>query len=400
MGDTFRLELAEGVVTGNVKVMLYGKSGAGKTFAASTCLPVDGEDFAVALVTEPNGVLSVTHGSVKTRVLIASWEETAPQVRDGKVIYYDGEPVMAPVIDPKTGKAKRRQHATNIKEVLEVMAALRAGTIFSPKSGRRPVALLVDSLTDIFRMFKDKIKVDKIKDDDGQSRAAVQFTQQDWGTLERLFTAFMIDVRDLPLSVVATALAQETPVKDSEGVLLHKAYRPGFEGSTGLKIMQFFNAVGFVSRSTKLKPSGGFQEVRQILWTGPERIECKGAAKLSGATNMLASRMSDVLAALCSPAAPPIHGVLAEEIDDSDPAEAEPQQPVIVPEPQPAESTPTPTPTPATSEPSESTHAPAEPVSVPPVSPIPDPKQSEAKPASVVNPNPPPANNRRRTPTS
>lgn len=104
MGDTFRLELAEGVVTGNVKVMLYGKSGAGKTFAASTCLPVDGEDFAVALVTEPNGVLSVTHGSVKTRVLIASWEETAPQVRDGKVVLYDGDPVMAPVIDPVTAR--------------------------------------------------------------------------------------------------------------------------------------------------------------------------------------------------------------------------------------------------------------------------------------------------------
>lgn len=305
----------------DVRILIYGNSGAGKTFAASTCLSLeaDSDDFAVALCTEPNGVLSVKHGAKGTNVLIPSWICKIPE-RDGNgEIRRDanGRATMIPEIDPATGKPKLRYHAISLGEVREFLGAVKSGEL--SRNGRRPSVLIVDSLTDIFKMFKDEVHAEKrAKANTDERRTAAEiFSQQDYGTLEQKFSAFMRNLRDLGLKIVATALATEDVDKAQDGTVIGRSYRPGFEGSTTRKIAGYFEVMGYVRRDTRPGANGTFKERRTITWTGPERIACKGAAELTGVTDMLKNRMSDAIEALCGKAQP-LNGPLGEDPTDDD----------------------------------------------------------------------------------
>lgn len=324
----FDLGLASDAEIRDVRILIYGNSGAGKTFAASTCLPLNGDpdDFAVALCTEPNGIVSVKHGASGTNVLIPSWVCKISE-RDGNgEIRRDanGRAVMVPEIDPSTGKPKLRYHAASLGEVREFLGAVKSGEL--SRNGRRPSVLIVDSLTDIFKMFKDEVHAEKrAKANTDERRAAAEiFSQQDYGTLEQKFSAFMRTLRDLGLKIVATALATEDVDKAQDGTVIGRSYRPGFEGSTTRKIPGYFEVMGYVRRDTRPGPNGTFKDRRTITWTGPERIACKGAAELTGVTDMLKNRMSDAIEALCGKAAP-LNGPLGEDPTDDEPLEQAPQ---------------------------------------------------------------------------
>lgn len=129
----------------HVKGLLWGDSGAGKTYAAVTA------PAPLVLLTEQNGVPSVRASNPDALIALCA----------------------------------------NIDEVHEVMRMAQAGRL---PEGRR--TLVVDSLTEVQRLYRDRI-----------ARGSSRFTLEQWGQLAGDMRGFMRGLRTIPYHVIATALA-------------------------------------------------------------------------------------------------------------------------------------------------------------------------------------------------
>lgn len=168
------------------KILVYGDSGAGKTWLAASA------PNPVILLTERNGEQSVSMSAPDAPYAIVS---TADEVRD-------------------------------------FVAGAMSGTFRSQGYD----TLVIDGLTEIQRLLRDEIQRAKSED--------AEFTFRDWGDLNEKMRRFMRTLRDLPYHVVCTALAES----EMEGDIRHVF--PAFQGrKLYSEVMQFFNAVGYVYRA-------------------------------------------------------------------------------------------------------------------------------------------------------
>jgi|TARA_Y100000289_G_scaffold48124_1_gene48548 hypothetical protein len=166
------------------KILIYGDSGAGKTWLAAGSLR------PLVVLTEPNGFTSAMHSN--------------------------GEALIVECPDPKT--------------LREVVVAAKDGKI----EGHEFDTIVFDSLTEIQQMFKNEIL-----EKSGKSR----FTLQMWGDLADSMRGFIRVIRDIPLHVVCICL-QESELDEADGM---RHIKPMFQGKkTANEVNQYFNAVGCI----------------------------------------------------------------------------------------------------------------------------------------------------------
>jgi len=203
------------------KILLYGKPGAGKTYASSRA------PKPVFLLTEANGVQSIR---------VANPEAAVFQARD----------------------------ATSLREF---MRAAMSGEL--RRAGFLP--LVVDSLTEVQRLLQDDILRAKSNPADGM-------TLPDYGLLTERMRGFFRSLRDLDMDVVATALDEET-VEEATGEI---HVRPAFTGrKTGSDAAQYFNVVGYVYKNEKRTGEERVVEHR-VLLDGPKKYLTKSCHPLGG----------------------------------------------------------------------------------------------------------------------
>lgn len=211
----------------NIKILLHGDSGAGKTFCASSA------PKPLVLLTERNGLVSIKHSNPEAVVAVCS---TAKEVRE----------VFNQILK------KGLKH-------------------FGCET------LVVDSLTEIQRMFKDEIIEKSNKK---------LFSLQNWGELTETMRKFMRMLRSLDCSMVCIALSQYQQEEDTNRIL------PAFEGQkTPQEVSQYFSAVGFVYRTQQKDEKGNSTFVHKVMFEGPTRVTCKPCAPLSGIVD---ANMTDI----------------------------------------------------------------------------------------------------------
>ena len=176
----------------NLKILLYGDSGAGKTYASVTA------PKPLVLLTERNGLVSIQHSNPDAVVAIAS-------------------------------------NASEVRKIFQDI--LKNGL---KKWGCE--TLIVDGLTEIQRMFKDEI-LEKSKKN--------LFSLQNWGELTETMRKFMRMLRSLDCSVVCTALSSYQQEEDTSRILPCFEGQ-----KTAQEIAQFFSAVGFVYRKEEKTDKG------------------------------------------------------------------------------------------------------------------------------------------------
>lgn len=217
--------------TAKTKLLIYGDSGSGKTWLAS------GASKPLIVLTEPNGFTSAAHSNPDSLIIQTNDAET---LRDAVRAAYVGE-----------------------------------------IEGNKFDTLVIDSLTEIQRLFKEEILKKHRKD---------RFTLQMWGELADTMRKFIRTVRDVPVHVVCTAL-MESVVDEGDGA---RYISPSFEGKkTGSEIMQYFNAVGFLY---KTKTEEGINRI--LMLEGPNRVTCKTTYPLP--SEIKNPNMSDIQASVMS----------------------------------------------------------------------------------------------------
>jgi hypothetical protein len=208
------------------KIFIYGDPGAGKTYSAVTA-PVP-----MVLLTERNGLHSIRQSNPDALV---KYCEDADDIRDVLKLAINGE-----------------LEAHGIK------------------------TLVVDSLTEVQRMFADEIMRKKGAGDEQR------MSLPDWGLLTEKMRKFMRCLRDLDLHVVATALA-ESSADEATGQI---KYYPSFSGrKLASEVSQFFNVVGycFKREHPELKEDDGRAVIEHlIMLEGPSRFVCKPCGPITG----------------------------------------------------------------------------------------------------------------------
>jgi CheY-like chemotaxis protein len=131
--------------------------------------------------------------------------------------------------------------------------------------------LVVDSLTEVQRLFQDEIMATK--------RGGEPFSLQDWGTLTDKMRRFMRTLRDLPYSVVCTALA-EAQVSEADGV---RYVRPAFQGKkTSMEVAQYFNGVAYLFKRA-VQGEGGEDAIQHFaMLDGPSNYITKPCHPVTG----------------------------------------------------------------------------------------------------------------------
>jgi phage nucleotide-binding protein len=169
--------------TTKIKCLIYGDSGAGKSFlAASAPKPL-------ILLTEPNGQASIMHSNPSADLI----------------------------------------HISNTRELGDILKSLSE----NPKQWEKYDSLIIDSLTEVQRLCKDDLT--------NKGRSPMKL--QDWGKLADFMRRFMRALRQIPKHIVCLALL-ETQLEEGTGT---RFLRPAFEGKkTSGEIAQFFNFVGFL----------------------------------------------------------------------------------------------------------------------------------------------------------
>ena len=204
------------------KILLYGNSGAGKSWASAGS---GGSDVFI-LATERNALQSIKHSNPKARVL------------------YTGE----------------------IGGVREFIGAAISGELH--KQGAR--VLVIDSLTECQRLLKDEILAGK---------AGNEFGIQDWGTLTEKMRRMLRTIRDLPYHVICTALSQ-SEIEESTG-MRHVA--PAFEGKKlPNEVAQYFNVVGYCYKQENVNGEGKRVVEHKIMVDGSSRFVVKPCHPLNG----------------------------------------------------------------------------------------------------------------------
>ena len=210
-----------------LKLLLYGDSGTGKTWTASTA-PVP-----VFLLTEPNGL---------------------PTIRASRP--------DAVVVQADEGHG-------GMDTVRAFLRAAKDGTL-ARETGAQTCVL--DSLNELQRMIRDEIMAGK----NGTPQEGT-FTLQDWGTLTDRMRQLVRAFRDLPLHVVAITHA-ETQVDDNSV----RHVKPQFQGkSLPNEISGYFSAVGLQYRERKIDEDGTPTTAHRVLLTGPPTVLSKGLPGLA-----------------------------------------------------------------------------------------------------------------------
>jgi hypothetical protein len=286
------------------KLLLYGNSGSGKTWRASKARKPGDWRKVLGLLTEANGVQSARHANPD--LLLPSW----PLTQRVKVGEKDGKPVMAdkPVLDPTTKQPMVRHYATKMEEVREVLRAVTNREIPDLDT------LVIDGWTEIQAMMKDEMMEMKRRavEEGRAKKEALVFSKADWGELGEKMRRAMRSVRDLPIHVVATALAEvET---EEEGDKTTRYTIPSFQGrKLANQIAQFQNVVGYCY-TVRGRDSGGKTKITHLAMVeGPETILCKPAHPLGGVLEIPLHDWLDLLAK------PPADGaVVGRELTDEE----------------------------------------------------------------------------------
>lgn len=214
-----KLAVKAGSITDvNPGVMFYGDPGSGKTHAA-----VAGGNPLVLLL-EANGLSTIIRANPEAHVVTV----------------------------------------TGLDQIREAMILAKDGTLRKEGFDR----LVIDSLTELQRMFKDEIVAHRSKADVA-TMGHEGFSQQEWGFLTEKMRRFLRTLRSLPIPIVVTALASEIVESLPSGNRLR--IRPSFEGKrTASETAQYFNAIALmVKRSTE----DGIKHV--AVFDGPERYVTK-----------------------------------------------------------------------------------------------------------------------------
>jgi len=154
---------------------------------------------------------------------------------------------------------------TNTSDLRDVMKLAVRGEL--PDDRR---TLVVDSLTEVQRLFHDEIMSKK--------PPGGLFTLQDWGTLAEKMRRFMRTLRDIPYHVVATALAETITTEDA-GTRI----RPQFDGKkTGSEVAQYFNGVGYVFKRIMTDDAGQKTVLHQVMFDGPTQYTTKPCHPVAG----------------------------------------------------------------------------------------------------------------------
>lgn len=206
-----------------LKVLLYGDSGVGKTWTASTA------PRPVYLLTEPNGLPTI---------LAANPDAVVVQADEG--------------------------HG-GLDTVRQFLQAARDGSL-ARETGCESVIL--DSLNELQRMLKDEIMATK-----KGGHTAESFTLQDWGVLNDKMRAMVRVFRDLPFHVVGLTHADVDQEEDGPRWL-----SPYFMGqSIPREIGGYFSVVGYQYRKqVKAEDGGATTTTRHVLLQGPPTVVCKG----------------------------------------------------------------------------------------------------------------------------
>ena len=202
-----------------IKILLHGDSGAGKTFCASSL------EKPLILLTEKNGMVSIERSSPDAVMAVCT---TAQEVRSA------------------------------FEEIITKGLAS-----FGCKT------LVIDSLTEIQRLFKDEILE--------KSKSKI-FSLKNWGELAEVMRKFMRMIRNLDMNVICTSLSQYVPEEDTTRIL------PSFEGKvTPQEVAQYFTAVGFVYRyQEKDARNSDTKYAHKVMFEGPARVTCKPCGHLTG----------------------------------------------------------------------------------------------------------------------
>jgi hypothetical protein len=206
-----------------LKLLLYGDSGTGKTWCAST------SPNPCFLLTEPNGLPTIRAANPGAVVI------QADEAHGG------------------------------MNTVREFLRAAKDGSL-KKETGCETVVL--DSLNELQRMIRDEIMATK----KGTAQEAV-FSLQDWGTLTDRMRGLVRAFRDLPFHIVGIthADAQQDEAAGTRHVL------PMFMGrSLPNEIAGYFSAVGLMYRDRSKADDGGVLTHHRVLLKGPPSVVCKG----------------------------------------------------------------------------------------------------------------------------
>ena len=198
------------------KFLLYGDSGAGKTFAAASA---GSKDMKIAILeTEPNGLLSIRASNPNALVV----------------------------------------EAKDVKTIGEFITAALNGSL---KRDYGVEIVVFDSLTEIQRIMKDSIV--------GKGRMSLQH----WGLLTDKMRSMMRSIREIPMHVVCTALSAVSNTEDGD-----RFVAPAFEGKKlANEVAQYFNAVGYVFKKQDQQTKN---IVHSVMLSGPHTYMCKAVAPL------------------------------------------------------------------------------------------------------------------------
>ena len=206
----------------HIKGMLYGDPGSGKTWAASTA------PDCLILLTEQNGVTSIRASNSKARIV----------------------------------------HCPDIHVVRKYLAAAMRDEL--REYGIRTI--VVDSLTEVQRQFKDEILAQKGGGD-------ALFSQPDWGKLQEKMRQFMRTLRVVPYHVVCTALAEAT-IDNGSGT---RYVLPLFEGKKfAPTISQYFSFVGYMVKKETVAEDGERAVLHRAMLSGGQNYITKPAHPMSG----------------------------------------------------------------------------------------------------------------------
>lgn len=171
------------------KLLVYGHSGAGKTWLAASA------PNPIVLLTEQNGVQSVRMSNPDARYAFTS----------------------------------------SIEDVRDLLRAAQSRTLGTDDD---PVdTIVIDGLTEVQRLFKDEMM---------RERGDGEFSIAMWGELTEKMRRFLRVLRDVPYHVVCTALAEA----EMEGEIRHVF--PAFQGRKLYdEVMQYFNAVAYCYKQPK-----------------------------------------------------------------------------------------------------------------------------------------------------
>jgi hypothetical protein len=223
----------------HIGFLLYGDPGAGKTHAAALA------PKPLVLLTEKNGLTTIRRANPDALVV----------------------------------------QVNNVSDLREVVGMAMNGQL--PGDVR---TLVVDSLTEVQRLFRDEIMAAK-----GAGQA---FSLQDWGTMAEKMRRFMRTLRDIPYHVVATALS-ESVVSDADGV---RYVQPQFDGrKTGSEVAQYFNGVAYLYKRQVQDDNGQTVIAHQAMLDGPSRYTCKPVHPVTGVVEPRLDEWYATLAATPTP---------------------------------------------------------------------------------------------------